>query len=97
MRHLALVLDHDVDSVAEDLRDDRLAESVLLKIVEDRPAGLAPRVCSARSHLRELSEQNKELAPHSLGSTSAALMIELSRRSTLTCHQRLAEASERAK
>jgi hypothetical protein len=47
--------------------------------------------------LREMSEEYQELAPHSVGPTSAAIMIELARRSTLTGHQRMAEAAERGR
>lgn len=47
--------------------------------------------------LQELSEQYQALAIRGSGTTSAAIMIELARRSTLTGHQRMAEAAERAR
>lgn len=46
--------------------------------------------------LQEMSEKYQEIARQTLGPTSAALMIEVARRSTLTAHQRVAEAAERS-
>jgi len=45
--------------------------------------------------LRNTSGHYREQALRGVGSTSAALMIELARRSTLSAHQRMAEAVPR--
>lgn len=45
--------------------------------------------------LLDLSTRYQAIAPHSLSTTGAALMIELARRSTLSAHERMAEAVER--
>lgn len=44
----------------------------------------------------ELSAEYQALLDRPSGPTSVALMIEISRRSTLSAHERLAEARERA-
>lgn len=46
--------------------------------------------------LAKLSAEYKALLDRPTGPTSVALMIEISRRSTLSAHERLAEARERA-
>jgi hypothetical protein len=45
--------------------------------------------------LRQLSGQYQSLASRHVGTTSAAIMIEIARRATLSGHQRVAEAAER--
>ena len=44
-----------------------------------------------------MSARYQEIASKTLGTTSAALMIEVARRSGLTAHERIAEAAERAR
>ncbi len=46
--------------------------------------------------LGELSAEYQALLDRPLGPTSVALMIEIARRSTLSGHERMAEARERA-
>lgn len=47
--------------------------------------------------LHELSAQYQAIAPQHLGTTSAAIVCELARRSTLSSHERMAEAAARAR
>jgi hypothetical protein len=51
----------------------------------------------SEQELAEMSTRYQEIANRTLGPTSAALMIEVARRSTLTGHERMAEAAERAR
>lgn len=54
-------------------------------------------LAASDDELRELSEEYQAIAPQHLGTISAAIMCELARRSTLTGHERMAEAAERAR
>lgn len=67
----------------------------LIDIAVKRLEAQIDTLSASDQELRDLSAQYQVIASKHLGTTSAAIMIEIARRSTLSGHERMAEASSR--